>query len=124
MEEALRAAVGVVILAAEVLGAIVVATALALGVAPYLRALLPRGAMPTTRQVRQRVGRGLVLGLEFLIAADLLRTIQRPTLVLQEAVVLAIIVAVRTVLSLSLEHELRQLGSEDGAPPEARRERT
>jgi uncharacterized membrane protein len=54
---------------------------------------------------RQRMGRGLVLGLEVLVAADIVETVAiQPTL--SNIGVLAMIVAVRTFLGWSLEVEL------------------
>ena len=57
------------------------------------------------RVFRKRMGRAILLGLELLVAADIIRTVAvTPTL--ESAGVLAIIVAIRTVLSFSLEVEL------------------
>lgn len=54
---------------------------------------------------RQGVGRAILLGLEFLVAADIIRTVAlSPTL--RSASVLAIIVVIRTFLSFALEVEL------------------
>ena len=54
---------------------------------------------------RRRLGRAILLGLELLVAADIIRTVAvTPTF--QSAGVLAIIVAIRTFLSFSLEVEL------------------
>ncbi|PYJ71480.1 MAG: hypothetical protein DME76_01870 [Verrucomicrobia bacterium] len=54
---------------------------------------------------RQDVGRAILLGLEFLIAGDLIRTVVvAPTL--QNVVVLGLIVLIRTFLSLSLQLEI------------------
>lgn len=54
---------------------------------------------------RQRIGRGLVLGLEVLVAADIVETVAiQPTF--ENIGVLALIVAVRTFLGWSLEVEL------------------
>lgn len=56
-------------------------------------------------QFRQGVGRAILLGLEFLVAGDIIRTVAvSPTF--QSVGVLALIVAVRTFLSISLEVEL------------------
>lgn len=64
-----------------------------------------RGPHEIFRNMRQRVGRGILLGLEFLVAADILRTITTiPSL--ERVAILAAIVAIRTFLSLSLEVEL------------------
>lgn len=54
---------------------------------------------------RQAIGRAILLGLEVLVAADIIRTVAvDPTFT--SAGVLAIIVAIRTFLSFSLEVEL------------------
>lgn len=55
----------------------------------------------------------ILLGLEFLIAADIIRTVSQPTL--EEVAVLAGIVAIRTVISYFLERELahRPEGAEE-----------
>ena len=55
--------------------------------------------------VRQRLGRGILLGLEFLVAADIIHTVA-VELTFQTVGVLAIIVAIRTFLSFTLEVEL------------------
>jgi uncharacterized membrane protein len=54
---------------------------------------------------RERLGRAIVLGLEFLVAADILQTIStEPTL--KSVGTLGLIVSIRTFLSFSLEVEL------------------
>jgi uncharacterized membrane protein len=63
------------------------------------------GAGTVFRSFRNRLGRAIILGLELLVAADILRTIStQPTL--QQVVVLGIVVLIRTFLSFSLEIEL------------------
>jgi uncharacterized membrane protein len=60
--------------------------------------------------LRQAFGRTLLLGLEILVAADLIRTVAvSPTL--ENVVALGLIVLIRTFLSFSLEIEI------DGTPP-------
>lgn len=57
------------------------------------------------RRYRQSVGRAILLGLEFLLAADIVRTVAiDPTF--RSVGVLAVIVAIRTFLSLELELEI------------------
>ncbi len=57
------------------------------------------------RLYRQQVGKSILLGLEFLVAADIIRTVAvAPTF--SGVGVLAIIVAVRTFLSFALDVEL------------------
>lgn len=54
---------------------------------------------------RQDIGRAILLGLEFLIAGDIIRTVVvAPTI--QNVVVLGLIVLIRTFLSLSLQMEI------------------
>jgi uncharacterized membrane protein len=60
--------------------------------------------------MRQSFGGAILLGLEILVAGDLIRTVAvAPTL--ENVIVLAIIVLIRTFLSFSLEIEI------DGVPP-------
>ena len=55
--------------------------------------------------MRSNFGRSILLGLEFLIAADIINTVAvTPTL--QSVIVLGAIVIVRTFLSFSLELEI------------------
>lgn len=57
------------------------------------------------RSYRQGLGRAILLGLELLVAADIIRTVAvTPTL--ESVIVLGVIVLVRTFLSFSLEVEL------------------
>ena len=54
---------------------------------------------------RQRLGRAILLGLEFLVAGDIVRTVAiRPTLT--TVAVLAVIVVIRTFLSFTLPLEI------------------
>ncbi len=57
------------------------------------------------RRFRQDLGRGILLGLEFLVAADIIRTVAVvPTL--EGVLVLGLIVVIRTFLSMALQVEL------------------
>ncbi|MES2657767.1 MAG: DUF1622 domain-containing protein [Verrucomicrobiota bacterium] len=54
---------------------------------------------------RQEIGRSILLGLEFLVAGDILRTVVvAPTM--ENVKVLGVIVIIRTFLSISLQVEL------------------
>jgi uncharacterized membrane protein len=57
------------------------------------------------KTLRDSIGLVILLGLEILVAADLVRTVTS-TPSLPDALVLAIIVLIRTVLSLSLQVEI------------------
>lgn len=56
-------------------------------------------------ELRQLLGRGILLGLEFLIASDIIYTVA-VELTFQTIGVLAIVVLIRTFLSLTLEVEM------------------
>lgn len=56
-------------------------------------------------EVRQTLGRGILIGLEFLVAADIIHTVA-VELTLNTIGVLAIVVLIRTFLSFTLEVEL------------------
>lgn len=57
------------------------------------------------RGFRQDIGRGILLGLEFLVAADIIRTVAvSPTI--ESVLVLGLIVLIRTFLSMALQVEL------------------
>ncbi|MDF1501824.1 DUF1622 domain-containing protein [Roseisolibacter sp. H3M3-2] len=63
------------------------------------------GFEPTYRDLRADLGRAILLGLEFLVAADIIGTVAvAPTFA--NLGVLALIVAIRTFLSFSLELEI------------------
>ena len=59
------------------------------------------------RQLRADFGSYLLLGLEFLIASDILKTVVDPTL--DELAILGGVVVVRTVLSVFLNKEIKEL---------------
>lgn len=66
---------------------------------------LVRRQRPIYRPYRQFLGRSILLGLELLVAADIIRTVAvTPTL--ESVGVLAVIVLIRTFLSFSLELEI------------------
>ena len=92
--------VGLVIDAAGVL--VVVAGIVMAAVRLLTEASVPLGKY---KQFRQDLGRGILLGLEFLVAADIIRTVAvTPTL--ESVMVLGLIVVIRTFLSLALQMEV------------------
>lgn len=58
--------------------------------------------------LRHHLGYYLLLGLEFLVAADVVHTVLTPDL--QQLAILGAIVAIRTVISFSINWELHQTG--------------
>ncbi|AOT03597.1 DUF1622 domain-containing protein [Arthrobacter sp. U41] len=90
--------------AVMVLGAMV---SLPLAIRGFQPRRLPEGAEPLSvyRSYRQLLGRSILLGLELLVAADIIKTVAvTPTF--ESVGVLAIIVLIRTFLSFSLELEI------------------
>ncbi len=64
-----------------------------------------RRAGDSYRQYRQDLGRAILLGLEFLVAGDIIRTVVvAPTL--ENVLILGLIVLIRTFLSFSLQLEI------------------
>ena len=62
---------------------------------------------------RADFGSYLLLGLEFLIASDILKTVVDPTL--DELAILGGVVIVRTVLSVFLNKEIKELAEEENS---------
>lgn len=95
--------------AVGVIGVIVLVWGVALGFAGLIKAELKRfrGEKIYEQQtrVRQAIGYYLLLGIEFLVAADVIETIKDPDL--NTLFVLGLTVLIRTVISLSLGWELK-----------------
>jgi len=90
--------------AAEIAGVVLIIGGLVIASARYL---LPTGigSAPRYQRYRQDLGRAILLGLEVLVAADIVRTVAfTPTM--DSVIVLAMIVVIRTFLSWSLALEL------------------
>jgi uncharacterized membrane protein len=70
---------------------------------------------------RANLGRGILLGLEFLVAADIIGTVA-VTPSIENLLVLGLIVLIRTFLSISLEVEIdgqwpwKRAGAKSGSP--------
>jgi uncharacterized membrane protein len=82
-------------------------TATALYVLCFAAFQVVKGAEAETifHNIRQRLGRGILFGLEFLVAADIIHTVA-VELTFTTVGVLAIIVLIRTFLSFTIEVEL------------------
>jgi uncharacterized membrane protein len=87
-------------------GVAVIVLGLLLATAVFLLAQRERAQRDESyRLYRQQVGKAILLGLEFLVAADIIRTVAvAPTF--EGVGVLAALVAVRTFLSFTLDVEL------------------
>ena len=90
--------------AIDVVGVAVIAAGAVLAAGGAIGRMLRRTG-DAYKVFRQQLGRSILLGLEFLVAADIIRTVAvEPTL--QSVGVLAGIVLIRTFLSFSLELEI------------------
>jgi uncharacterized membrane protein len=85
-------------------GLIVLFSFYALGLAAF-RLFKGRQYDPLFKEARQKLGRGILVGLEFLVAADIIHTVA-VDLSFQTVGVLTLIVLIRTFLSFTLEVEL------------------
>ena len=103
--------------AAEIAGVALIAGGLLVASLRYLVAP-KRIDPPRYQRYRQDLGRAILLGLEVLVAADIVRTVAfTPTM--DSVTILAMIVAIRTFLSwsLALELEGRWPWQRAAAPP-------
>ena len=84
--------------------AVIIAGAL-IATISVVRTLLRRTGQPVYEAYRQQLGRSILLGLELLVAADIIRTVAvTPTF--ESLGVLALIVLIRTFLSYTLQLEV------------------
>lgn len=89
----------------EVVAIAVITVAVLAALAVGIRSVRSLGVRESVEQVKQVVGRGLLLGLDLLIAADVIRTVTlEPTL--ENVAALGLLVVVRTLLAWSLMVEL------------------
>jgi uncharacterized membrane protein len=90
----------------EAIGALVLVAGLVLSVYLAIRSLRRSSdARVAYRVLRESFGGAILLGLEVLVAADLVRTVAIAT-TLENVAILGIIVLIRTILSFSLETEI------------------
>ncbi|MDQ3859075.1 MAG: DUF1622 domain-containing protein [Actinomycetota bacterium] len=89
----------------DVAGVVVVVGGIVLATSLLVTARRDRSPDDAYRNYRRGLSRAILLGLEFLVAADIIRTVAvSPTF--RGVGVLAIIVAIRTFLSMTLELEI------------------
>ena len=110
------------VLITELAGVAAILVGAAVATALFFRRVVARAALPEAfRQYRQGLGRAILLGLEFLVAADIINTVAlEPTL--RSVALLGGVVLIRTFLSFALEVELegrwpwKRAGGGSGAP--------
>lgn len=104
LREILQVAMEFAALGVEVLAVLVIVISILLGTAKYLLSV-DRRRGEAYRSYKERLTKALLLGLEFLVAADIVRTVAiAPTLT--NVAILGGLVMVRTVLSWSLLVEM------------------
>lgn len=101
----IQAVVGWVVLVVSFIGLAVILWGIILVLKDFLLGLFCDDPQ-SKRLMRQKLGAYLILGLEFFIAADIIRTIIQPDW--NEIGMLAAIIGIRTVLSYFLGLELRE----------------
>ncbi len=107
-EQAFHLAIGYVVPLVEACGALVVVMGVARAIWRYLKSYLQHDPLHVA-SLRLQLGQSMVMGLEFQVAADILRTALRPTV--NDMVLLAALIGVRTVLNYLLERELMVLSA-------------
>ena len=101
--------------ALEIAGVVIIAVGVVLATVWFLRDGRGTDWRTAYERYRANLGRGILLGLELLVGADIIGTITAP-LTFQSVGMLAIVVVIRTFLSFSLETEI------EGCWPWRRRE--
>ncbi|MBO6676522.1 MAG: DUF1622 domain-containing protein [Rhizobiales bacterium] len=99
-------ALDIIVLAIEIagIGAIVIGAVVSLGI--YLRGWLGKAPHEECfKALRANLGRSILLGLEFLVAADIIKTVAFE-LTLENVLLLGGIVLIRTFLSFALQVEI------------------
>ncbi|MET0278489.1 MAG: DUF1622 domain-containing protein [Pseudorhodoplanes sp.] len=89
----------------DLIGVVVIAVGLLIAALRYVTGFFSQAALDAYQQLRQDIGRAILLGLEILVAADIIRTVAvTPTL--NSVAILGVIVVIRTFLSLSMQVEI------------------
>lgn len=89
----------------EAVGVIVMVAGFIISTLWFVGRLRREGRLNAYQEFRRDLARSIILGLEFLVAGDIIRTITVDQTI-QGAAVLAIIVLIRILLNLTLELEI------------------
>jgi len=108
MTESLKHLIDAAVLFVEMVAVVMIIVAVLLAIWNLAVHLIKRSSQPIATELRLQLGQHLVLALEFLIAADILKSILAPTL--EDLGMLGGIILIRTVLSVSIAYELRRDG--------------
>ncbi len=91
--------------ALELFGVAVIAVGVVLATARFVRDLRSNDRKGAYDSYRANLGRGILLGLELLVGADIIATVTAP-LTFNSVGLLGLVVLIRTFLSFSLETEI------------------
>lgn len=114
--DAIKETFGLVGAAVEAVGVVVILAGFAAALVVSVPRLRAEGLLAAYKELRTGLGRSLILGLEFLIAGDIIRTVT-VTQTLESAGVLAVIVVIRVLLAVTLEFELGERSFWRRGPP-------
>lgn len=103
--ETLRDAFSIAGYALEAAGVFVIVAGCGLSAAWFAGRLRTIGALPAYQELRRDLGRSIILGLEFLIAGDIIRTVT-VSQTLESVATLVVIVLIRAFLTIALELEI------------------
>ena len=112
METILTLAIGFLVPVVEACGAVIVVLEVIRTVAGYVSTLFRHNPV-RMNTLRLRLGQSMVMGLEFQVAADILKTALAPTW--NDMGLLAALIGLRTVLNYLLEREVRMLRAEEAS---------
>lgn len=106
MSETVESFFTVIAVVFEIIGAIAMVAGFVVAVVLAVRTLArEESARAASLVLRNTLGAAILLGLEVLVAADLIRTItSKPSI--EDALILGLIVVIRTVLSMSIQIEI------------------
>lgn len=106
LEQLSQTLVPPVVKAIELVGVGIIAVGAAVTLALFVTSLVRReGTAEAVASFRSSLGRAILVGLEFLVAADIINTAV-VEMTLENVASLAVIVLIRTLLSFSLEAEI------------------
>ena len=111
MREALATVIGYAVPLVEACGALIIVIEVMRTLVQYMGTFFGRTSVHRT-VLRVRLGQSMVMGLEFQVAADILKTALSPTW--NDILLLAALIGLRTVLNFLLERELKVLLAEGG----------
>jgi uncharacterized membrane protein len=90
--------------AVEAIGVLVIIAGFCIASVAFLRTFRARPEGVAYRAYRQQLGRSIILGLEFLIAGDIIRTVVVAD-TLENVAILGLIILIRSFLSVTLHLE-------------------